>query len=118
MTRLSRRDFVVTAIGAGTVPFGLRKGSRLAAAVTAQEIIDRIKKSVGVEWKSDTVDTFKAGDPAGVVKGVVTTAMATMDVLRRGVKAGANLIITCEPTFYGRTDTAAADPVSSLKNDY
>ena len=119
MAKLSRREFVaLTAIGTGTVPFGLRSRSRPAAAVTGQEIIDRIKKNLGVEWKPDTVDTFKAGDPAGVVKGVATTAMATVDVLKQAVKAGANLIITCEPTFYGRTDTAAADPISSLKNDY
>ena len=31
--------------------------------------------------------------------------MATMDVLRGAVKAGANFVITCEPTFYARADT-------------
>ena len=119
MAEVSRREFVaLTAIGTATAPFALRNGSRPAAAVTGQEIIDRIKKRLGVEWKSDTSDTFKAGDPSALVKGVATTAMATVDVLKQAVKAGANLIITCEPTFYSRTDTAAADPVSSLKNDY
>jgi putative NIF3 family GTP cyclohydrolase 1 type 2 len=120
MTRISRREFVaLTAIGTGTVPFTLRQGPRNSTpAVTAQEIIDRIKKSVGVEWKSDTVDTFKAGDPAVVVKGIVTTAMATMDVLKQAVKAGANLVITYEPTFYAKADTPTADPVCAAKTGF
>ena len=29
----------------------------------AREVIERIQKNVGVSWRSQTVDTFKAGDP-------------------------------------------------------
>ena len=72
--------------------------------ISATDVIDRIRKNIGVEWKPDTFDTIKAGDPATVVSGVVTTAIASMSVLRRAVDAGANLIITSEPTFYGRAD--------------
>lgn len=116
MTQFSRREFVTLAAAA---PFALsQKSANGSAALTAQEVIDRIKKSVGVEWKSDTVDTFKAGDPALVVKGVVTTGMATMDVLRQAVTAGANLVITAEPTFYSRADAATPDPVCAAKSDF
>ena len=73
-----------------------------ASAATAQEIVDRVKKNIGVDWSSDDVDTFKAGDPSTVVTGVVTTSMATLDVLQKAVQAGANLIITAAPTFYSR----------------
>ena len=31
--------------------------------LTAREVIDRIQKNVGVPWRTDTVDTIKAGDP-------------------------------------------------------
>jgi hypothetical protein len=104
--------------------------------VSAAEIIERIKENIGVEWKGDTVDTIKAGDPATMVSGVVTTAMASLSVLRRAVDAGANLIITCEPTFYGRSDARTppgggggrgesppdapriADPVYAAKNAF
>ena len=96
----------------------LRNPPNDSGALTAQEVVDRIKKSVGVEWKPDTVDTFKAGDPALVVKGVVTTGMATMDVLKQAVTAGANLVITAEPTFYSRADTATPDPVCAAKSDF
>ena len=58
------------------------------------------KKEHRRRWGDDTVDTFKAGDPSTVVTGVVTTSMATLDVLRGAVQAGANLVITAAPTFY------------------
>ena len=106
MSRISRRDFAVLA-GAGAVgtPFALTGGvARATAAVTAQDIVDRGKKNIGVDWGQDDVDTFKAGDPATVVTGVVTTSMATLDVLQKAVQAGANFVITAGPTFYSRAD--------------
>ena len=102
MPPLSRRDFVTLAAGA-VAPLSLTEITA-RAAVTAQEIVDRVKKSVGVDWSSDDVDTFKAGDPSTVVTGVVTTSMATLDVLQKAVQAGANFIITAAPTFYSRAD--------------
>jgi putative NIF3 family GTP cyclohydrolase 1 type 2 len=41
------------------------------------------------------------------VTGIATTAMATLDVLKQAVKANANLVLTYEPTFYGRADGRA-----------
>jgi putative NIF3 family GTP cyclohydrolase 1 type 2 len=106
MNQISRREFVaVAATGVAAAPFALSRSSA-SAALTAQEIVDRIKKNVGVEWKVETVDACKAGDPATAVTGIATTAMATMDVLRQAVKARANLVITYGPTFYARADTA------------
>src|SRR3954469_16238435 len=105
VTDISRRDFIVlTGAGAVAAPFLLDDGVTASAGMTAQEIVDRIKKNIGVEWGNDDVDTFKAGDPATIVTGVVTTSMATLDVLQRAVQAGANLIITAAPTFYSRAD--------------
>src|SRR5215469_11454810 len=74
-------------------------------SVTAQEVVDRIRKNIGGDWKPDSVDGFKAGDPSTAVTGIVTTALASLDVLSRAVKAGANLIITSEPTFYAKADS-------------
>jgi len=106
MTPISRRDFVaLTAAGAVATPFALRDGfAHASGAPTAQDIVDRIKKNVGVDWSSDDVDTFKIGDPGTVVTGVVTTSMATLDVLQKAVRAGANFIVTAAPTFYTRAD--------------
>jgi len=135
MPRVSRREFVWRgAAGAVAAPFVLHPAPLGAAAVTAQEIVDRIRTAVGVEWKASTVDTFKAGEPSTPVTGVVTTSLATIDVLRRAVKAGANMVITSGPTFYSRADTptppagrgqdAAAlpsrpgDPVLAAKHEF
>jgi len=105
MTDISRRDFVaLSAAGAVGTPLLLDGAFARAGGVTAQDIIDRVKKNIGVDWNADDVDTFKAGDPSTIVTGVVTTSMATLDVLQKAVQAGANLIITAAPTFYSRAD--------------
>jgi putative NIF3 family GTP cyclohydrolase 1 type 2 len=108
MQPISRRDFVtMTAAGTMVTPLVHASGMTFAPArVTAQEIVDRIKANIGVEWRTDDVDTFKAGDPSTVVTGIVTTSMATLDVLQKAVQAGANLVITASPTFSSRADLA------------
>src|SRR5271165_2227436 len=75
--------------------------------LTVRQVIERIQKNVGVPWKAQTVDTFKAGDPDTPVTGIATTMMATYDVLRRAAASGKNLIITHEPTFYNHEDKTA-----------
>ncbi len=104
MAELSRREFAALAASAAAATFAYPGQLSGATPISAAEIIERIKKNVGVEWKPDTVDTMKAGDPSVIVKGMVTTSMATMAVLQQAVKAGANLVITAQPTFYGRAD--------------
>src|SRR6188768_617102 len=89
--------------------------------MTAQEIVGRIQKKLqelGIAWRTQTVDTFKAGSPQTDVKGIATTGMATFDVLRRASAAGRNFVITHEPTFYNhqdQTDTLTADPTYQAK---
>jgi putative NIF3 family GTP cyclohydrolase 1 type 2 len=71
---------------------------------TAQEVIAAIQGHVGVLWKAETVDTFKAGNPEMRVTGIAVTMMATLDVLQRAAARGENLVITHEPTFYNHLD--------------
>ena len=105
MTDLSRREFAALAAYAVVAPVALRqKPPRGARAITAQDVFDRIRSNIGVDWKTESVDGQKAGDPAAVATGVVTTSMATLEVLRQAVKAGANVVITGHPTFYSRSD--------------
>jgi putative NIF3 family GTP cyclohydrolase 1 type 2 len=74
--------------------------------MTANEVVDRIKKNLGIPWNERTYrDTFKAGDPQWAVKGIATTFMATMDLLQRAHAAGMNFVITHEPTFWSDADT-------------
>src|SRR5437667_163675 len=71
---------------------------------TAREVIAAIQEHVGVPWKTETVDTFKAGNPDTRVTGIAVTMMATLDVLQRAAAKGENLVITHEPTFYNHLD--------------
>jgi len=99
MTQLSRREFAALTAAAAAAPFAFGEAPS-AAVLTAKDLIDRITAQIGVPWKAETVDGLKAGDPATGVTGVVTTAMATLAVLQQAVKAGANVVISGEPTFY------------------
>ena len=131
MADVSRREFAALVAAASAAPFACAR-ELSAASITAAEVIERIRKNIGVEWKHDSVDTVKAGDPSAIVRGIVTTSMATMAVLQQAVKAGANAVITAQPTFYGRADlptppagrgaapqaAALPDAIFSAKNEF
>lgn len=104
-----------------------------AEALTAEVIFRRIQTELGGEWPLTGPDGLKAGAPATVVKGIATTAMATLDVLKQAAKANTNLILTYEPTFYSRADgqapatstagrgpagLSADDPVAKAKREF
>jgi putative NIF3 family GTP cyclohydrolase 1 type 2 len=84
-------------------------------SLTAREVIERIQAHVGVPWQSDTVDTFKAGNPDTPVTGIAVTMMATLDVLKRAAASGNNLVITHEPTFFSHLDKP--DELAEGEND-
>ena len=105
MQTISRRRFVTLTVGGvAATPLAMR-GYALADSVTAQQVADRIQKALGGEWKPDAVEGIKAGDPSTVITGVVTTSLASLAVLDKAVKAGANMILTTEPAFYNHTDS-------------
>jgi len=111
----SRREFIVSATAAllAVRPVHTQRG-----ALTAQQIVDRLKSAIGVEWRAQSADGFKAGDPATVVTGIATTVMATTDVLRRAAASSQNFIVTQEPLFYTPNEepgTRAKDPVYLAK---
>jgi putative NIF3 family GTP cyclohydrolase 1 type 2 len=81
---------------------------------TIQQVIDLIIGKCVDKPLQQTVDTVKTGDPSQNVRGIVTTFLATCDVIEKTASLGANLIITHEPTFYSHldeTDWLKSDPV-------
>ena len=110
----SRREFIVGTAGAVLA-------ARHRAPVTAQAVADRIRSNLGVAWRPQSVDGFKAGDPSTAVTGIAVTVLATTDVLRRAAAAGQNLIITQEPLYYATNDdpgSRAQDPVYLAKKAF
>jgi putative NIF3 family GTP cyclohydrolase 1 type 2 len=93
----------------------------LSSGLTANEVVNLIKKQVNCKWNEKTVDTFKAGNPDTRVTGIVCTFMATMDVLYKAVSMNCNFIITHEPVFYNHLDETSQfgnDPVVAAKQKY
>ena len=101
---------VRTAVALATLLITVAGADAQEHRITARELVAEIQKQVGVEWKKDTVDTFKAGNPDAPVTGVAVTMMATMDVLQRASAKGLNFVITHEPTFYAHLDTPEGVP--------
>ncbi len=116
MTSYSRRDFAKVAGATLFVP-GVLPAAR--SALTASQIVERIKKNVGVPWNEKTYrDTFKVGNPEVTVKGIASTFMSTLDVLQRANAAGLNMVVTHEPTFWSDEDAQAnlaGDPLYKAK---
>jgi putative NIF3 family GTP cyclohydrolase 1 type 2 len=106
----SRRTFLIA--GAGLAAAKLSVSQSAGGALTAGQVIDRIKANVGIPWRPQTVDNIIAGSPDVPVKGIAVTMMATLDVVERAAAAGRNMVITHEPTFFSHQDTT-----STLKND-
>ncbi len=73
-------------------------------ALTIQNLVDRILQDIPGAPLEETVDTFKCGDPSQEVQGVVTTFLASYEVIQKAVALDANLIITHEPTYYNHLD--------------
>jgi len=104
---LSRRRFaLITGTAALT-----QLPATAATNPSASEIVTRIKTALGGDWPTNGLDGFKIGKPDTPVTGIATTAMATMDVLKKAVQSRLNLIITHEPTFFSRQDSPLPQPI-------
>ena len=89
--------------------------------LTVNEVINKIKSEVKVDWATETVDNIKAGDPNTKITGIATTFMASLAVLQKAKAMGCNFIITHEPTFYSHSDnlkTHENDPIQEAKLKY
>ena len=87
--------------------------------MTIQQVIDAIL-NYHPELSQDkpTCDGFKCGNPSDECRGIVTTCAASMEVIRKAIELGANLILVHEPTFYTHMDPVdwlAGDPVYEQK---
>lgn len=90
--------------------------------MTVRQIVDAIIQKTGVPPlpQERTCDKLMTGNWETEVKKIATTFMATVDVIRRAVREGANLIITHEPTWFtGADDTGwlEDDEVYRLKRE-
>lgn len=89
---------------------------------TVREVIDKILYDMCGGPKFDTTcDIITVGNPDSMVTGIVTTFMATFDVIQEAVRLGANFIITHEPTWFtgmDETEWCKNDSVYLAKRKY
>jgi len=113
---VSRRNLIWAATGSAAA-----RTLASQTGVTAADIVGRIKAHVGIPWLEKTVDRIVAGGPETPVRGIATTMMATLDVIRRAAAAGRNMIITHESAFFShedRVDQLAGDETYGYKLDF
>ena len=84
--------------------------------MTVKELIEEIIVKSGSKRFADdeTCDHLMIGDANMEITGIVTTFMATVDVINKAIELGANMIITHEPTWFtgnDKEDWLANDPV-------
>ncbi len=119
MTHLSRREFVAMA---GATLAATQLAPAQAPKLTAGEVVDRIKKNLGIPWNATTFrDTYKIGSPESPVTGIVSTFGSNLSIMQKAVKAGLNMIVTHEPTFWSDADIidmVKDDPLYHFKLDY
>jgi len=92
------------------------------ATLTAGEIVNRMKAKLGVPWRDTTYrDTFKFGGPDTQVTGIATTVFVSLGMLQRAAKAGLNMIIPHEDTYWNDRDDVSIverDPLYRTKVDF
>ncbi len=121
---ITRRRFVQLAgAAAGAVAIAGPSSFAQGSTMTARQIVDVIKAKIGFEWDEKSYrDTFKLGDPDTPVTAVACTFMSTLDVIQKANKAGANFVISHEPTLWSDPDTLSeavlADPLYKFKKDF
>jgi len=74
----------------------------MSEKITARQVLNRIQMTLGASWRNSGTDVFHAGNPETEVTGIVTTFAPTLDVLRRAVAGGKNMIISRESPFWIR----------------
>jgi putative NIF3 family GTP cyclohydrolase 1 type 2 len=118
MSNLSRRDFVAMA-GAALASTKFAHGQK--GTLTAGEVADRIRKNINA-WNDKTYrDGFKIGSPDMPVHGIATSFGGNFRVLDLADKAGLNMVIVHEPTFYSDADVidwVKDDPLYKAKLDW
>jgi putative NIF3 family GTP cyclohydrolase 1 type 2 len=69
-------------------------------ALTAGDIIKRIRDHVGASWLAPTSEGFECGSESVTVNGIVTAWTPTIDAINKAVSLKANFMISVEPPYW------------------
>lgn len=121
----SRREFIasVSVLAGASLITGLPSTGFAQAgneSLTVQQVIDIILKDLAVTPLPRSVDQLRAGSLDQQVTGIVTTTFPSIIVIKKAIKAGANMIISHEAAFYNNDDALARlkdDDIFKYKTD-
>lgn len=100
------------------VPLDSRCAGTTRQAMRITDAIERILAHMPVRLADPGCDRVVHGDPQQPLRGIAVTFLASRAVLERAAAAGANFVVTHEPTWYNHhdhTDWLAGDPVQQAK---
>lgn len=100
----------------------IKYSSNNMSVPTVEDIIKIILQEMCLGAKFEkTCDIISIGNKDNRVSGIVTTFMATFDVIKKATQLGANFIITHEPTWFtgdDRIDWCENDSIYIAKKKY
>ncbi len=79
-----------------------------------EEAIELITNELYDSRLEKSSDKVLAGDPTCELTGIVTTFLATCEVIQKASSMGCNLIISHEPVFYGHLDKVELPSANSV----
>jgi len=89
--------------------------------IDARQLSDRILAAAPNGGAASATDRIIAGDPATVITGIATTAMASVDALRAAAAKRCNLVVSYDPAFWSDGDTfdhLEGNRLFALKRDF
>jgi putative NIF3 family GTP cyclohydrolase 1 type 2 len=123
MSNITRREFGImagAAMALAQLPAYAQSGAK--GKLTAGEVVERIKKNLGIPWNDKTFrDTYHVGGADMPVNGIATSFGGNFRVMDLADKAGLNMLIVHEPTFYSDADVidwVKDDPMYLKKLDW
>lgn len=91
-------------------------------AITAREVIERLRTKLGSQAIGGAgIDKITAGNMDMEVKGIAATIIVTLDVAKRAIDKGLNMVISHESTFFNHRDNTAQlqdDETYKFKRDF
>jgi putative NIF3 family GTP cyclohydrolase 1 type 2 len=81
----------------------------MAAGLTANAVIEKLRGRVGASWMGGTSEFFQSGDGEATVTGIATMWTPSLAALQKAAAMKHNFIIAMEPPYWRETGTVKTE---------
>jgi putative NIF3 family GTP cyclohydrolase 1 type 2 len=81
----------------------------MAANLTANDVIEKVRGRVGKTWMGGTSEGIECGDGSANVTGIATVWTPSIEVLQKAIAANHNFIVSMQPPFWVETGTVKTE---------